>query len=76
MTLKEGKKTGISYQNDGGTAFDFGCNDFYLYQEKVFGLEGICCFEWKGDIPLKAGECLGGDGYMAIPQEIEVHELR
>ena len=73
MTLKSGRKTGVSYQADGGTSFDFGCNDFYLYQQRVYAYGATCCFEWNGD---EGMSYLGGPGYGSTPKEIEVYQLQ
>ena len=47
LKLKKAKiEKAVSYRNN--TAFDFGCNDFYLFEGAIhsFGKGDNCCFDW------------------------------
>ena len=61
----------VSYRYD-QTAFDFGCNDFYLYERRVYTWKNDCCFEWNG-IDDKIYMC--GKEYYSNPEEIEIFQL-
>ena len=52
------------------TAFDFGCNDFYLFREEICA-DTDCCFEWNDD----AEYCLSGPEIYTKPTEIEIYQL-
>ena len=70
--LKDNKKhQAVSYHSN--TAFDFGHNDFYLYNQRVYTEINNCCYEWydtKETVYLGGGKIDNGD-----PKEIEIFEL-
>ena len=69
--LKADKKdTAVAYYYN--TAFDFGCNDFYLFDKEVWTELPDCCYEWYDT---KETVYLGGESDSAKPKEIEIFEL-
>ena len=52
------------------TAFDFGCNDFFLYREEICA-DTNCCFELIDDVDY----CLSGTEIYTKPTEIEIYQL-
>ena len=62
----------VSYREN--TAFDFGCNDFFLFQGIVYCWEVDCCYE-KYDMANDTVYNFGGTNTRCIPNEIEIFEL-
>ena len=60
----------VSYYHN--TAFDFGCNDFYLYGGGIHTELSNHCFEWYDT---KERFYLNGNQTASIPKEIEIYQL-
>ena len=72
--LKKNKMhTAVAYR--GNTAFDFGCNDFYLYDETVNTWAQNCCFENNDDVWAEENDFVGGAQCMNDAHEIEIYQL-
>ena len=68
--LKEGSKdAAVCYLYN--TAFDFGHNDFFLYEQRISAYSG-CCFEWDSE----DSYFLGGPEIISRPLDIEIYQLQ
>ena len=67
---KEKQHSAVSYHNN--TAFDFGCNDFYFFNGKVWSHKEDCCYEFYDRTN---GIRLCGQSWNTKPTEIEIYQL-